>query len=1050
MDVNLLDQVVYAMYQSSNTAERNVAQGVLTKLKEHPQAWNQVDHILQNSKLDATKFLAIQILDDLIKYRWKILPDDQKRGIKNYTEELILKWSSDRNLLNEHKVVLAKLDMILVQILKQDWPLNCQNFISEISAASQQNEAVCENNMKILMLLSEEVFDFSKGELTSVKTKELKAKLNDDFHGIFRLCTLVLTESKSLSLLKTTLETLLRYLSWIPVSYIFQTPIIEVLATKFFPVSEFRNVTLKCLSEIAALKTDTHFDKFQMLFYHVITQLRMFLPVASDLKHTYERGAPAEQEFIQNLALFFSTLLNGHRKELQKSQQRNLLIEAHEYFIKISYVDDRELFKICMDYWCSFTKELYHEAPLPQGPLLLETSLTTELRKFYAPILQKARKVMINKMAKPEEIIIVEDENGRLIRERVPDGEAVALYKVMRETLVFLSHLDYEDTQNLMLEKLATQMDKSDWSWYNLNTLCWAIGSIAGAQSEARERKFLVTVIKDLLRLCEIVKGKDNKAVVASGIMYIVGQYPRFLNAHWKFLSTVINKLFEFMHETHPGVQDMACDTFLKIVHSCAPKFAMVHPGENQTFTVYVLQNIAQIISDLSEQQVHTFYEAVGFMIKAHEAKEMEPLVTRLLDIPNNSWREIMTQAKQNVNVLNQSNVIRKITYIIQTNQHAASSIGPGYLSQIGVIYLDILNVSKYYSEQISKSIESGGPSAARSPLVKEMRTVKRETLKFITTYIGVATDLNIIINNLLPPLLPLVLQDYKAGVPDSRDPEVLALMEQIVAKCQGRVTSEVPKMLDAVFECTLVMISKNFEDYPEIRVEFFKFLHSITKHCFEVFVRLPPEVFKLILQSILWGAKHTVKNISETGLETLLEILQQVQKDSNVTNAFCQSYYLALLSDVFFILTDTFHKSGIKLQSRLLLNLISLVESNKVVVPLWDTSKITDPKMNNRAFLREHITALLISAFSNLSRAEIANFVIGIFAASDQNAFQTQIRDFLVKMKEFTGGDDNSQLYQAEKEQEQYLKNQADLSVPGLIGPYDPRRNTNDGKPLN
>ena len=60
-------------------------------------------------------------------------------------------------------------------------------------------------------------------------------------------------------------------------------------------------------------------------------------------------------------------------------------------------------------------------------------------------------------------------------------------------------------------------------------------------------------MIKDLLGLCEIKRGKDNKAVVASDIMYIVGQYPRFLKAHWKFLKTVVNKLFEFMHETHEG-----------------------------------------------------------------------------------------------------------------------------------------------------------------------------------------------------------------------------------------------------------------------------------------------------------------------------------------------------------------------------------------------------------------------------------------------------------------------------------------------------------------
>ena len=56
-----------------------------------------------------------------------------------------------------------------------------------------------------------------------------------------------------------------------------------------------------------------------------------------------------------------------------------------------------------------------------------------------------------------------------------------------------------------------------------------------------------------------------DQAIIASNIMYVVGQYPRFLRAHWKFLKTVVNKLFEFMHETHDGVQDMACDTFIKV-----------------------------------------------------------------------------------------------------------------------------------------------------------------------------------------------------------------------------------------------------------------------------------------------------------------------------------------------------------------------------------------------------------------------------------------------------------------------------------------------------
>lgn len=170
-------------------------------------------------------------------------------------------------------------------------------------------------------------------------------------------------------------------------------------------------------------------------------------------------------------------------------------------------------------------------------------------------------------------MLIVENDEGEIVREFMKESDTIVLYKSMRELLVYLTHLDVSDTETILTEKLAKQVDGSEWSWNNLNTLCWAIGSISGAMSmfhhlhcglyplnnflspvdEETEKRFLVTVIKDLLGLCEIKRGKDNKAVVASDIMYIVGQYPRFLKAHWKFLKTVVNKLFEFMHETHEG-----------------------------------------------------------------------------------------------------------------------------------------------------------------------------------------------------------------------------------------------------------------------------------------------------------------------------------------------------------------------------------------------------------------------------------------------------------------------------------------------------------------
>ena len=35
-----------------------------------------------------------------------------------------------------------------------------------------------------------------------------------------------------------------------------------------------------------------------------------------------------------------------------------------------------------------------------------------------------------------------------------------------------------------MLRKLSKQLSSEDWTWNNLNTLCWAIGSISGSMME--------------------------------------------------------------------------------------------------------------------------------------------------------------------------------------------------------------------------------------------------------------------------------------------------------------------------------------------------------------------------------------------------------------------------------------------------------------------------------------------------------------------------------------------------------------------------------------
>lgn len=90
---------------------------------------------------------------------------------------------------------------------------------------------------------SEEVFDFSMGQMTQVKAKHLKDSMCNEFSQIFQLCQFVMENSQNAMLIQCTLETLLRFLNWIPLGYIFETKLISTLIYKVRARTRCRDVT---------------------------------------------------------------------------------------------------------------------------------------------------------------------------------------------------------------------------------------------------------------------------------------------------------------------------------------------------------------------------------------------------------------------------------------------------------------------------------------------------------------------------------------------------------------------------------------------------------------------------------------------------------------------------------------------------------------------------------------------------------------------------------------------------------------------------------------
>ncbi|KAJ7613138.1 CRM1 C terminal-domain-containing protein [Roridomyces roridus] len=1058
-DVSLMDNVARAFY-AGRGQEQQMAQRVLTQFEEHPDSWTRVPEILEKSTFPQAKFIGLQILERLVTTRWKALPDAQRQGIRNFIVGETVKVASDEANLRRERTYINKLNLVLVQVLKQEWPHNWPNFISELVQSSTVNLALCENNMTILKLLSEEIFDFSAEQMTQRKTQSLKTQLSSEFSDIFKLCCEVLKEANKASLIKATLETLLRFLGWIPLGYVFETEVIDLLINRFLETNEFRIVTLACLTEIGTLEVPgAEYDqKFVVLFQVVMAAINRMVPPSTDIAGAWDEANEGAQELVKGIALFLCGYLGTRGRVLERAAsgggvEREALLNAHMYLVKISQVDEREMFKICLEYWAGLVGGLYEEV-VQAGDVLggiggLSLGGATGmsgigLRKdVYASVLSDLRLVMIGKMAKPEEVLIVENEEGEIVREFMKESDTIVLYKSMRVVLVYLTHLDVADTEALLTEKLARQVDGSEWSWAGVNSLCWAIGSISGTMAEDQEKRFLVTVIKELLGLVELKRGKDNKAVIASDIMYVVGQYPRFLKAHWKFLKTVVNKLFEFMHERHEGVQDMACDTFIKIAQKCRKHFVVLQSGETEPFVDEILRSLSRITVDLSAQQVHTFYEAVGYLISSQSNKVLqERLIQSLMELPNNAWDSLMLQASQSLDVLSNLDNVKVLSNVLKTNVYACTSIGSFYLPQVARIFVDMLGLYKTVSATISETIAKEGPIASKTPKIRQLRAVKKDVLKLMETYIKAAEDLDNVNADFMPLLLDAILGDYNRNIAVAREAEVLHLMSVIVSRLGPLLTVQVPATLDAVFEPTLNMINQDFTEFPDHRLGLYKLLRSINLKCFPALLGLQPAQFKLFMDSIMWAIKHTVRDIADLGLTICLEVLNNfASSPPEIAGPFFQQYFLSIVQDIFFVLTDTDHKSGFKMQTAVLARMYQLVDTEPIPVRLYDPTQVPDPEMSNLTYLRGYTVNLLQGAFSHVPPSDVQLFADGLATQhNDINRFKLSVRDFLIQLKEFAG--DNAELYLDEKEAEGKKRAEEEMKakamIPGMLKPSE------------
>lgn len=556
------------------------------------------------------------------------------------------------------------------------------------------------------------------------------------------------------------------------------------------------------------------------------------------------------------------------------------------YLAQCQLINSEEIFKATCDffYWFSYKitflieKNCDPEIMIPSNYSLQEyifhTSQSNYYNNYYSAILDKVRSSLIEKMIRPSEVKM-DVEDGELIYDQVTGTIYTSIFETMKDTLIFLTHLNPAKTQERMIHLLNTQMKDEHWNVNLLNSTSWAIGCISGSLNEDEEKKFVVTVIKYLLGLCEIKKGKTNKASVASNIMYVVGQYYRFLNKHWRFLKTVVKKLFEFMHEMHPGVMDFACETFLRISIKCGEQFTIVNDEEEEPYINTLVRSIKEDTNDLTNYQKLMFYEAIGNMISTEpDCKKQVYLINTMMQNLLEDWVNIYQSALSNQNILLEPQVIRALDIMLKINEKVCVSVKTNYFYFAENILKNIFDTYVLFSSSINSLYESNQINNNMGN-IKNMKKIKKTIIQFIISLIENTNDINIIQNN-LSPYLSNFIEQYKLGHVENRDADVLIVFKELMKKLKNLPYNIIESIWTHLCLQTLSMIQQDFVSFPEHRFNFFELLKSLITNEFNAIFKIQDSSFnKNIINSILWAFKHSLHNIAEVGLETLKILLQ-------------------------------------------------------------------------------------------------------------------------------------------------------------------------------
>merc|ERR1719378_458326 len=112
---------------------------------------------------------------------------------------------------------------------------------------------------------------------------------------------------------------------------------------------------------------------------------------------------------------------------------------------------------------------------------------------------------------------------------------------------------------------------------------------------------------------------------------------------------------------------------------------------------------------------------------------------------------------------------------------------------------MDLMQIYNTLSATICEALAKNGEQVICQPEIKDMRSIKKESLKLVTLWITNSKDNRMLKEEYAPILLKAILPDYLNSPPQVREPEVIECCKAILIKLESDGQDYIIEIFQAV-----------------------------------------------------------------------------------------------------------------------------------------------------------------------------------------------------------------------------------------------------------